>query len=193
MADLVGILSLSLLGLGAQVFLTNPIRYMNPNLPILLESDWPSGRVMADVRRNLSSYGEQEFWFNMANGPLGYSIRQGGSMLRQRAIIFSSPVEAAKAWEQGNLSYHHSRIFNDGVDTTPANFNGEKIPFESALSTSNLECKTWPDGTRSCVFWGYSDRWYSDLWLASTGEEYLSAAEINRLVARVIELLLEAR
>lgn len=190
--DLIGIVSLAVLGLSVLVFLKDPIRYMNPGLPVLSKSDWPGGGLYPGLTLD-GGNGEQEFRFRMDSGPHGYySSNSGGARVIQKTVMFASPTEAAEIWQLGGLPYYYSRAFNDDVQTTPGDYDGLPVEIGAALPTSTIECKNWADGASSCIFWGYSGRWYSEVWMLSTNEKYLDSDQMEHLAARAAELLLKA-
>jgi hypothetical protein len=182
--DLIGILLALAIGISGTIFELNPIGTSAPGVPMLSTQDWPGSLVMTPLRdvsgTDISQWQERRI-FNLDLHSGGYS--SPGAKIGQQASWFADTQQASVEWKQ------HDSMQGQTYSADPLR---AKVPTGGNLLTANLYCKE-PSGIwLDCVYIAQRGHWFTAVWFESWDDRYLSLAVVQRMTARVDQLLMSA-
>lgn len=172
-------------GISGQIFVLNPLGILAPKIPMLSRQDWTGSRITSGPEdysgSDISQWKEKrEFLIRLQVGQSWVSNR--GAEIWQRAVWYAEPTKATAAWTQRDS--RQSREFFNKVPVATTSL-GANTP------TSVLYCDEF-NNERICAYFAYREHWYTEVWFWTGGDQYLSFADIQNVIDRVNQLLLEA-
>lgn len=171
--DVLGILLALVAGLAGELVMADPLRFLAPQIPMLSTPDWPGSQVTVELQILDGLAWRERRGFLKA---LGQPVRAEAT---QVLTWYADPAAAAAAWEQ-------HRNVPDAYEIVAASA-GDQVP-ESVLLCSPAE----PMNLRECYYRAHWRHWYSYVNFVGRTPEDLPQAEMQRLAARVDQLLLSA-
>lgn len=177
--DLIGILLALVVGISGQIFMLNPIRILTPKLPMLSHRVWPHSHIVQGPLVTYNTPNWREFYIRMEIPKKSVYELNSKAFLWQKTSWYADATKPPQAMAY-DLAFDY--------------YNEQPIA-ESSLSkdkpASKLFCQD--DGyVYSCKYLAYTDHWYTQVVMVSQGDEYFSASEMQQIVNRVDQLLLEA-
>jgi hypothetical protein len=181
--DLIGVVAILLIGIGGQIIVLNPVRVFAPQLPMLSRQDWPGSHKTSglEILEDRDGYEMRSFAIRLQRGQ--YWVLNSGAEIWQRTLWFAELDKTVEAWQRRDSRQSPAFLNKVPIKTTAL---GEDTP------ASVLYCEELPDNERICAYFAYWERWYTEVWFWSGGDQFLSLPEIQSITERVDQLLLEA-
>jgi hypothetical protein len=178
--DVIGVILALVLGLGGQIFMLNPINTLTPKLPMLTQQDWPRSHVDQGlmISENWERPVGREFFIRLRITEKDYDRK---AEIEQRTTWYANstdtPVALARELQWG---FPHTQLMAES--SLSKNKPQSMLFCRNDLSPNML----------SCTYLAYYEHWYTEVGFWSKGEEYLSYSEMERIIARVDQLLISA-
>lgn len=174
--DLVGITIFLVLGVFGLIVVSNPIRILIPNHPMISPQDWPGSLSSEGVEIiDGTQWNEKRELLIRLNldKPGGYDTE-----ITQNAIWHTNMEETALMWKESRLDRDWKLISENGISRDkPA---------------SRLYCRDDlnPPYKITCYFYAYRGHWFTTIHFTSKSDNSLIFAEIQRISARAEQLLM---
>ena len=176
--DLIGIVLALAVGLGGQLLLSDPMRVLAPELPVLSPQDWPGSQFFGPLRIEGGRPWSDQRAFQQSIALIRNEV--GVAEATQRISWYADLTQAAAAWDQ-----HKSEPFWDFPIV--ARNTGNNKP-ESLLLCSTPE----PDISPLCSYRAYWEHWYTEVTFTSRTIDDLPPSEMQKLTNRIDQLLMSA-
>lgn len=180
--DRIGILLALLIGTGGLLFVflvPDPLLRLAPHLPMLSPQDWQGSYISIGPFISDPSPSWQEkrsFFMTLELNPDAHT----NAFIDQTVVWYSQAEVAAAAWDALNTE----------------TYNGQSIVAritDRGKPASMLFCLSEePPSPRNCTYLAYWGHWQTEVRFWSEFEEDLQLAEMQRIAARVDELLMSA-
>jgi hypothetical protein len=181
--DGIAILLALAIGIGGLIFvfsIPNPFTGLAPLTPLLTPQDWPGSYASIAMGTSTEGPWREKRGFNT---DLELHADTYGAGISQIAIWYADPMEAAAHWMAlDRVSYKEEPfVTSAGGDGTPASM------LFCGTGSDNL-----PEGFRGCWYLVYWEHWFSEVNYRSTLDEDLHMLEMQKIAARVDQLLMSA-
>ena len=174
-----------MLGISGLTFVFHPVSALPPKLPLLSTQHLPSSQLVARLQMPRNRQQDNREYF------LRMKIVKSKDYIKdvtvwQYLTWYADPTGPANEWEKRN------RDISSRYEPIPMN------SFAIDKPKSVLYCPNQTNYPRinfyeqNCSYLAFRGHWYTEVILYSRGEEYLSYAEIQKIVDHVDQLLIAA-
>ena len=176
--NLIGILLALAIGVSGQLILSDPVKFLAPELPMLSPQDWPGSQLM---RERIILYGRS--WRSERSFSQSLGLMRNGIFAAEAAQVITwhaDPLQAAAAWrQQQNEPYYDYPTVASSTDKDKPQ--------------SLLFCNTpAPDTYRECAYRAYWGHWYTQVNFYLGLSDDFPLSEVQKLTDRVDALLFSA-
>jgi hypothetical protein len=181
--DLIAILFFLSTGLIGLICASDPIRFLQPRLPVLSTEDWPRSRTLRELSDDKYGEGYQEFRIDLEinNSPhLKNPDKYQEAKILQRATWYNDPEKAREAWESDLREFQRLGwqpvIVKSKTNERPA---------------SCLLCHPYFGESYVCEYAAYYRHWHIRLQFHDNNKSH-SMADIEEILKKADTLLMGA-
>jgi hypothetical protein len=176
--DLIGMLLALAAGISGQLILSDPLKVLAPELPMLSLQDWPGSQFTVELQIIGGGAWQEERGF--LQSIVLMSNKTPVAEATQTMTWYADLTQAGAAWHQ-----HRSEPYYDfPIVATSA---GEDKP-ESLLFCSPPD----PDTSRECGYRAHWKHWYTQVTFTSRSIDDLPPSEMQKLTDRIDQLMMSA-
>ncbi|SRR6266545_480915 len=197
-SELIGICFLILLGTMFVTGVWQDIYWlMFPRPPVLSSREWRSSKTLYRVSESPAKTQQPDKvnYRYATRLQIGDSGSRGfdGALLIQETVWYADPLDAERAWDEPeNIFIDENYIFFDREhEHTLTEFYKVDLPLKIDINSS-LKCFNWDENRFSCVYFGYYEHWFTQIWFKSSDETILSQSQMIELIEKAVKILLEA-
>jgi hypothetical protein len=158
----------------------DPFTFLRPQIPMLTPEDWPgsSASLGLGISTAWRWQEKREFHTELSLDAGAYAAGIG-----QIAIWYADPFQAAADWKMLDQEFHKEESF---VTSTGGDGQPETMLFCGSAGMS------LPDGFRECWYLALWKHWYTEVNYRSELADDLHMVEMQKIAARVNQLLVSA-
>ena len=165
--------------------------------PVLSSREWVNSKTLYNASESLPNAQNPNkliyrYTTRMQIGIGGLGGFDGATII-QETKWFSDIQDAEMIWDEReeNLTYDSFMFFDFGRDHVLTNFYLVNLPPEINI-TSSFKCIDWDKKSRTCVYFGQYQNWFTQIWFKSSDENVLSQSQMIELIQRAVQIILES-
>lgn len=191
-----GVLLLLLIGFALSTGVWLDLYWLIVPRPPVLSSRELQGSTMASLYER-SIEGGYEYETEL------YRVYRSGNernlvSIKQITTWYMSSDDSINAWQNpinkvdDHTYYSYTfRLFDVGDKSSFDKFQKITLPNNMTIP-SILYCQDWNERRRTCVYFGYYQNWFTQIWFRSEDKSILSQELMNDLIKKAVRILLEA-
>ncbi len=166
-----------------------------PNPPVLSNEDW-QGSTIKSLRKK-TSYNERQYevWLSHSyaheNTTTFISINHITNWYRNSQDLITTLRKLESTLVRRNYDMYSFYQFEYDNEDFLAGFHEISFPTNVTIP-STLKCRDWDDNHHTCVYFGYYEHWFTQIWFMSEDKSVLTEGLMNSLIEKAVKIILEA-
>lgn len=165
-----------------------------PYPPVISDEDWPGSTIKSLERQ--ASYGGYQYSVLLSR-PYSHEGLETFISVNNITNWYRNPQDVIGNWNSPEAIFDKSRYdtysfyqFEYSDRDFLAGFYDISLPADLAIP-STLKCRDWDESRRTCVYFGYHEHWFTQIWFMSEDKSVLTEELMNELIEKAVKIILE--